>query len=184
MEDTQFEPLQQIPFGDCGIQADHFYMQKMMVLDTDYRVLFMPLSADLNDSKWRLEPELGTLNGNIFEVKFVLGMDFESEGAYQFASPKELGLKPLHRRGLTTLGESLVEGIVRFSSQVPVDGLVALALDEKPKLNLYYSRVLSTHAASLRLAGFEAKSCLGGQGYALFRTGYAIDRHRTASAQA
>lgn len=184
MECAEFDPILEIPCEECGMIGKFFYIQKFIVGSVDYRMLFMPLIADTTSSRARLEADLGSLSDNIYEVKFVLGLDFENPSGFQFATPKDLGMKPLFRRGMESLGERLVESMVHFGKKIPCDGFVAIALDDKPKLNLYYSRLLESHASDLKQSGYEAKCCLGGQGYALFRTRIEIPSERSASAEA
>ena len=184
MECEEFDAILEIPCEQYGMLGKFFYIQKFIVGSVDYRMLFMPLVADATCARDRLLSELGGLPENLFEVKFVLGLDFENPEGFQFATPRDLGLKPLFRRGMERLGERLVESMVRFGEKVECDGFVAIALDDKPKLNLYYSRLLESHEAGLNNSGYQAKCCLGGQGYALFRTRIEVPSERPASAEA
>ena len=176
----ELEPLLKVPCEEYGLLGAHFYIQPLVVGDVGYKVLFMPLIADAADSRRRFEQELGRLPDDFFEVKFTLAKDFDNPDGYSFASSRELGLTPLSPLGLARLGQGLVRSILSFSDHVQAEGFVALALDEKPKLNQYYSRVLQRHDEHLKQSGFEAKTCLGGQGYALFRTGYAVNDAKLA----
>lgn len=181
MTTIRFEPLLKVPCEDFGLIGPHFYVQQMRVSGIDYRILYMPLTADSTASRDRFQKELGELPENIFEVKFALGLDFDNPEGYQFATPRELGLPSLSLNGMAALGKGLVDGILMFSEEVDTQGFIALALDEKPKLNQYYARLLKIHKPSLLDSGFTAEKCLGGQGYALFRTSYAIQNSRLAS---
>lgn len=167
---VQLDELQAIPCEDYGFPIGYFYIQTLWVMGVDYRVLFMPLSVDPSDIRWRLEPELGALCGDIFEVKFVLGDEFERVEGYHFSTPQQIGLSPSTPKALTALGDGLVQVLLAFSESVAVEGLVAIALDDKPTLKRYYRRILERHKATFQRAGFTATSCLGDQGYALFKT--------------
>lgn len=166
---VQLGELQEISCEDYGFPVGCFYIQNLWIQGIDYRVLFMPLSVDPSDIRWRLEPELGELAGHVFEMKFVLGVEFDHPEGYQFSSPQALGLPPLSAQLLARLGDGLVEAILAFGECVAWNGLVAIALDDKPKLKRYYQRLLEAHKVTFEQAGFFATHCLGGQGYALFR---------------
>ena len=177
---AEFDAVQEVPYpvGEGKV----FYVQRMVVDSVDYRMLFFPLELDSASCRARLEGELGQLPDHMYEVKFVLGQDFEDRQGFQFCAPKDLGLPSWSRAGLTALGEGLIDGIMRFGESIRTQGFVAMALDDKPKLNLYYSRVLKANEDKLIRVGYHAKSCLGGQGYALFRTSIAASCDKTAIA--
>ncbi|MFE1814171.1 hypothetical protein [Metapseudomonas otitidis] len=182
MDEPVLQQLQKVPCGEYGLSGSHFYIQQMTVQSIEYRVLFFPLISDTSACKDRFEVELGFMSEKLFEVKFALGADFENENGYQFASPMDLGLPTLDMAGMNNLGRGLVKCIMEFGQQVDSDGFVAIALEDKPKLSKYYSRVLRTHEKHFAASGFEAKNCLGGQGYALIRTSYSVESARSASA--
>ncbi|MEX5490799.1 hypothetical protein ABFV43_18450 [Pseudomonas fulva] len=182
MDQLRIDVLEKIPANLGGVLGDEFYVQRFFVNTVAYRILFVPLEAEATETRERIEAELGPLPPNMFEVKFALGLDFDN--GVRFATPKDYGLPPLNRRSLATLGEGLVECIMQFGTNVDCEGFVAMALDSKPGLNLYYQRLLQTHHTRVTGLGYEPKSCLGGQGYALLRNQIEISFERAAGAEA
>ncbi|WP_144180181.1 MULTISPECIES: hypothetical protein [unclassified Pseudomonas] len=182
MDQLRIEGLEKIPGHFGGDLGDEFYVQRLFVGAVAYRVLFVPVEAEATHTRKRIEAELGPLPSDMYEVKFALGLDFDDE--FRFASPKDYGLKPLNRRSLATLGDGLVECIMQFGTKVECNGFVALALDSKPGLNSYYRRLLETNEAKVMGFGYEHKSCLGGQGYALLRNHIEISFERASGAEA
>lgn len=169
MYQLRIESLESIPCGMVQLLGNEFYVQRFYVGSIAYRILFIPLESEATSTRKRIEDELGPLPDNLFEVKFVLGLDFDNPNGFEFLSPRQLDLDPLNRQGLAKLGEALVDCIMQFGEKVACEGFIAMALEERRGLNSYYQRLLKTHEARITSSGYESKCCLGGQGYALLR---------------
>jgi hypothetical protein len=144
----------------------HAILHTLQVDNIEYGIFYVPVDAGFFGHIGLFQAELGQpLPPHCYELKFALKRDFD-EGLPAYTQPSDWpDLEALTVAQMRGLGQGLFQSTWMLRRNKEVHGIVAVALDDRPKLGAYYRRLLQKYDGQL---GFKVHTVLEGSGYAIF----------------